>query len=198
MSQPPPSYPVPSGYPPGYPGKPQKYRPSWWWFVVGGALIVLAGVTFVGFFVWALSGFLRSDALVPADGRAHTVSVGTDGDRMLWLDDDSQTCQIEDLESGQPIQLRTVTGSYERSDSSGDFDGLYRFDPGSGRLSVTCAAAMPGQSDSVLIGPMPRIGNFVVLLLLAILLPGLLGLAGLVVLLVTGILFTTRPARPRT
>jgi hypothetical protein len=197
MSQPPPSYPVPSGYPPGYPQRPVKYRPSWVWFVVGGGLIVVALVLAVVLFAWALSGFIRTDATVRADGEAHSVSVGTDRDRMLWMDPRSQTCDITDTESGDPVDLRGVTGSYHRSDSHGDFEGLYRFSPGSGHLSVTCQTIGAGGTDSVLIGPMPQIGNFVAGILLGILVPGLLGLAGAIVLLVTTILFATRQARPK-
>lgn len=197
MSQPPPSYPVPSGYPPGQPARPVKYRPSWWWFVVGGGLIVLGVVVAVGLFIWALSGFLRSDATVAADGQAHTVTVGTGGERMLWLDDDHQTCTITDVRSGETIPLERVSGSFERSDSHGDLEGLYKFSPGSGKLSVTCEQAGVGRVGTVLIGPMPEIGSFVVGILLAIFVPGLLGLAGLIILVVTGILFATRQARPK-
>ncbi|MBZ5737041.1 hypothetical protein [Nocardioides mangrovi] len=197
MSQPPPSYPVPSGYPPGYPARPVKYRPSWVWFVVGGGLIVVAIVVAIGLFVWALAGFLDSDATVRADGRPHTVTVGTDGDRMLWLDDARQTCSITDLETGQPIDYRPVSGSFERNDSHGDLEGLYRFDPGSGHLRVQCDPAGIAQTESVLIGPMPKIGSFVLAIALGILIPGLLGLTGIVILLVTGILFATRQSRPK-
>ena len=197
MSQPPPSYPVPSGYPPGFPPRPIKYRPSWAWFVVGGGLIVAAIVVAVALFAWALSGFLDTDATVRADGRAHAVDVGTDGDRMLWLDDATQTCTITDAESGDEITQRPVSGSFDRSDSNGDLQGLAKFDPGSGHLSVTCDSAGLGRTESVLIGPMPEVGSFVVGILLGILVPGALGLAGAVVLLVTGILFATRQPRPK-
>jgi hypothetical protein len=197
MSQPPPSYPVPSGYPPGYPQRPVKYRPSWVWFLVGGGLIVAALVVAVALFAWALSGFLDTDASVRADGQAHTVTVGTDGDRMLWLDDAGQTCTITDTESGAAIEQRPVSGSFNRNDSNGDLQGLYTFDPGSGHLSVTCDAAGFARTGSVVIGPKPAIGNFVLGILLGILVPGALGLAGAVILLVTGILFATRPSRPK-
>ncbi len=78
---------------------------------------------------------------------------------------------------------------------------MQRFDPGSGRLEVTCSPFNGPRGvaggDTVLIGPMPRIGSYVVGILVAILVPGLLGLAGFVVLLVTGILWSTRQPRPR-
>jgi hypothetical protein len=192
MSQPPPSYPGPPGYPPGQPPLPAKKRPSGWWFVVGGALIVAAIAAGVGLFVWTLSGFLATDARIPADGRAHQVTVGTGEDRMLWLENGlPQECGIVDLETGDPITLDPVAGSYERSDSHGSFRGVARLDPGSGDLEVTCRPA-----GTAVIGPAPKIGSFVGGLLATIFVPLLLGLSGLAVLIVTGILFASRPARP--
>jgi hypothetical protein len=194
MSQPPPSYPVPSGYPPGQPPLPPKKRPSGWWFVVGVALIVAAIAAGIGLFIWTLSGFLDTDATISADGQPHHVTVGTSEDRMLWLEDGfGQECAIVDQRSGAQIRLHPVSADYTRSDSSGDWSGFARFDPGSGDLEVTCTAS----DGAVLIGPAPQIGSFVGGILATIFAPLLLGLAGLVVLIVTGILFTTRPARAR-
>jgi hypothetical protein len=194
MSQPPPSYPVPSGYPPGQPPLPPKKRPSGWWFVVGGALVVAAIVAAVGLFIWTLSGFLDTDARVAADGQPHQVTVGTGEDRMLWMEDGfGQSCQVIDLDTGDTIRLRSVGGSYNRSDTGGDWHGVARFDPGSGHLEVTCSS-----SGTALIGPAPKIGTFVGGILATIFVPLFLGLFGIAILIVTGILFSTRPARPRT
>lgn len=193
MSQPPPSYPVPSGYPPGQPPLPKRPRPSGWWFVVGSVLVVGAVAVAVGLFVWTLSGFLDTDARVAADGRPHRVTVDTDGDRMLWFEDGSaQACQITDRDTGEQLDLRHVDATYTRSDSDGDWRGFARFDPGSGDLEVTCTPR-----GSVLIGAAPRIGSFVAGLLATILVPMVLGMSGLAILIVTGILFATRPARPK-
>jgi hypothetical protein len=194
MSQPPPSHPVPSGYPPGQPPLPPKKRPSGWWFVVGGALIVAAVVAAVGLFIWTLSGFLDTDASIDADGDSHRVSTGTDGERMLWLEDSfGQECTIVDLRSGEEVPLHRVSAEYNRSDPSGDWSGFARFDPGSGDLEVTCTAS----DGVVLIGPAPRIGSFVVGILATIFVPLFLGLLGLAILIVTGILFVSRPVRPK-
>lgn len=196
MSHPPPYGPVPSGYPPGYPQRPVKYRPSGWWFAVGGGLIVVAVVVAVIAFVWALSAFLHTDAVVRADGETHRVEVSTDGDRMLWMDHD-QSCEIVDAATGETIALRPVSGSFERLESGEDLEGMYKFDPGSGDLTVTCTTTALGQSGNVLIGPMPHIASFVIGILVAIFVPAGLGLAGLVILIVTGVLFTTRQPRPK-
>lgn len=213
MSQPPPSYPVPPGYPPGRPPLPQKYRPSWAWFLVGGGLILVAVGIGVALFIWALWPFFSTDARVPADGRPHVVTVDTDGDRMLWRDDDvfDPGCRVVDTATGEEIALRPVTSQLSRDTGDGEFVAAYRFSPGSGELEVTCAAgAEPddladptdpdwemGWGEEVVIGPAPNVGGMVVALAAGVIVPGVLGLAGLVMIIVTGILWATRPARPR-
>jgi hypothetical protein len=200
MSQPPPSYPVPSGYPPGHPPLPPKYRPSGWWFVVGGGLIVLALASAVGLFIWTLSAFFQTDATVAADGQPHEVTVETDGQRMLWRDDDvfDPGCSIVDLGSGEQVELRPVTSQFTKDFGEGEWTAAYRFDPGSGRIAVTCAAPLsPDDGGEVQIGPAPSIGGFVGGLIATIAAPSLLGLFGLATLIVTGILWSTRPTRPR-
>ena len=149
--------------------------------------------------IWLVVAFLGSDATVRADGQAHQVSVGTDGDRMLWLDDDT-TCSVVDRATGDPITLRPVRGYFERPDSNSDLVGLYKFDPGSGDLEVTCVQAAHSRDDDddlVLIGPVLKFETIGLAVLLVIVIPGILGLAGLIVLIVTGILFATRDPRPK-
>ena len=185
------------GYPPAYPQRPQKYRPSGWWFALGAGLIVVAIGTGVGMFIWLLAGFLDFDATIDADGQPHNVSVGTDGDRMLWTDSTAQTCRLIDLDSGEPIELHKVSGDFSRSDDNGDFEGFLKFSPGSGHLEITCVQTDGSSPGPVLIGPMPRIGSVVVGLLIAILVPSVLGLAGLVIIVVNGVLWSTRQPRPK-
>lgn len=190
-----PPYGVPSGYPPGHQPQPRKPRPSAGWFVLGIALILVAVVAAVGLFVWTISGFFDTDARVPADGQPHQVSVGTDGDRMLWVDDTMThpACRIVDRATGRVIAQRPVGGDFRRDRGAGDWVGASRFSPGSGHLTVRCV----GRGGSVEIGSAPRIRSFVVGIVATIVVPLVLGLAGLVVLLVTGILWSSRPARPR-
>ena len=191
MSQAPPPYGGYPPYPPPVPPQRRKPRPSGWWFVVGTALVVAAIIAAIGLFWWTLSAFLDSDATISADGRPHEVSVGTDRDRMIWLESGRpEDCRVVDARTGDPIPLDPVGAAYTRSDSGGDWHGVARFDPGSGDLVVTCDGG-----GSALISPAPRIGSFVVGILATILVPLLLGLAGLVTLIVTGILWATRPSR---
>ena len=189
--------PPPYGYPPPYPQKPQKYRPSGWWFALGTGLIVVAIGTAIGVFVWLVAAFLDFDAYVDADGQPHNVTVSTDGERMLWMDSSAQSCRIIDRDTGDAIPLHRVSGDFSRSDSRGDFEGLLKFDPGSGHIEITCVQTDGSSPGTILISAMPRIGSIVVGVLVAILVPGLLGLAGLVILLVTGILWSTRQPRPK-
>ncbi len=177
------------------PFPPPKPRPRAWWFVVGAVLIVVGAGVGVALFVWALVGFLDTDARVPADGRSHEVVVGTDGERMLWLQQGyAQECQVQDTATGSEVHMRPVSGNFTRSENAYTWIGAYRFDPGSGQLAVTCGSAgsLPSQ---VLIGPAPRIGSFVVGLVAGIVLPLVLGGAGFLIIVVTTILWVTRPAR---
>ena len=147
---PPPGPPGPLyGYPPPYPQKPQKYRPSGWWFALGTGLIVIAIGTAIGVFVWLVAAFLDFDAYVDADGQPHNVTVSTDSERMLWMDSTAQSCRIIDRETGDTIPLHRVSGDFSRSDSRGDFEGLLKFDPGSGHIEITCVQTDGSSPGSV-------------------------------------------------
>ena len=189
MSQPPTPSPLPV-----------RYRPSGWWFVVGGALVLVAVLAGIALFVWTLSPLLRTDATVPTDGRTHWVSVDDDGTRMLWRDEDvfDPGCRIVDAADGEQIDLRPVTSQISKDVGDGEWTAAYRFEPGSGELEVTCAARVAvDEGGSVQIGPAPTVGGVVGGMIATIAVPSLLGLAGLAVLVVTGILSATRPERPR-
>ncbi|GAB3782832.1 hypothetical protein GCM10027601_14060 [Nocardioides ungokensis] len=166
--------------------------------MVGGGL-VLAGLAIgVGLFVWTLRGFLDTEATVPADGRPHAVSVGTDGDRMLWGHDgvpNRADCLVRDRATGRNVVPSPVGGSFSRSDSSGTWVGLLRFDAGSGRLEVTCTRSA---GEEFQIGAAPDFAAFVGGILATVLVPLVLGGIGLVVLIVTGVLFATGgPRKPQ-
>ena len=205
MSHPPPSSPVPSGYPPAQPPLPRKYRPRWAWFLVGAGLIVVGALLGIGLFVWALWPFFSTAARIEADGQTHQVSVDTDGERMLWRERGvfDPACLIVDTATGEEVDLDPVTSQMTRDTGDGEFVAAYRFDPGSGRLEVTCGAEA-GDADStvswgqeVAIGPAPQVGSLVGGILAGIAVPAFLGLLGLATLVVTGILWASRPPRPK-
>jgi hypothetical protein len=153
---------------------------------------VAALVIGVLLFVFTLKAVLETDANVSADGRPHSVTVGTDGDRMLWLEEGyGQQCAIVDEETGQPVDTSPTGGDFNRSDGSGEWHGALKFDPGSGHLEVTCT----NSEGAVLIGPAPQVAGFVGGILAAILVPLLLGGFGVVALIVTTVLFATGAPR---
>jgi hypothetical protein len=163
--------------------------------VVGGGL-VLAGIAIgVGLFVWTVAGFMKTDATVPADGRPHAVLLEPGEDKMLWVHEyDAARCSIVDRATGTEVDRSPVTGSFTRSTGRDEWVGDLRFDSGSGQLEVSCdRSGGPAQ-----IGPAPRIGAFVGGIFAMILIPLTLGGIGLVVLIVTGVLFATgSPRKPQ-
>lgn len=193
---PPPPYAAPAPLPSAPVPPPARPRPSGWWFVVGGGLI-LAGVAIgVGIFVWTIKGFLDVDTTVPADGRAHLVLLEPGEQKMLWVHEyDAARCSIVDRATGTGVGYSPVTGTFTRSTGGAEWVGDRRFDSGSGQLEVTCdRSGGPAQ-----IGAVPRIGTFVGGVFATILAPLLLGAIGLVVLIVTGVKYAAgAPRRPRT
>lgn len=175
------------------PARPPKARPSAVWFAVGGLLLVAAVVVGVVLFVRIFDqGFLTVEATVPADGAAHDVTVGTDGDRFLWEPEaGSADCTVVDRGTGGPVSLQPVAGDFTREYDDGAWRAGATFDPGSGRLSVSCSA----DEGPAQIGPALDVGGFVSSVIVAIAVPLLLGGLGLAVLIGTGLLWVARPAR---
>ena len=179
--------PPPTQHPPL--GRP---RPSGWWFVVGGGLMLVGLAIGVTAFVLLFRGIMTTDASLPVDGARHQVSVPTDGDRMIWADTTAPRpeCTVADRASGEEIDLEATDGDFERNDQT----AIHSFAPGSGDLDITCEGA---RGSAVDIGPAPDITIFVGGILVAVLVPLLLGGAGFVIVVVTGVLFSTRPSRPK-
>lgn len=176
----------------GYPGRPTpaRYRPKPRWWVVGGALLVLAPLVFVASLFTVLAPLFREDAVLPADGQAHQVSVVAGEERALFTPQGSSaTCAVTDG-SGADLALRRVAGEF----TVNEWRAVARFDTGDGDLTVTCDGG--GTTGEVRIGQLPAGSTFVVGLLVGILVPIALGGAGLVVLIVTAVLYASRPARP--
>jgi hypothetical protein len=163
------------------------------WFAVGGLLVLAGVVAGIVLFIRVFdSGFFDIEASIPADGQAHLVTVGTDGDRYLWEPQyGSADCTVRDADTGGTITLEPVDGTFTREINADAWQALFRFDPGSGRLSVTCSSdAGPAE-----IGPALDVGGFVGGIVLAIVVPLLLGGLGLAVLVAVAILWVTRSRR---
>lgn len=180
------------------PPVPAKVRPSGWWFALGGGLLVAAVASGIGLFVWTLSSFLGVDASVSADGDPHQVTIDHDGDLMLWVAETvvPPECRVVDTATGTELQQRDPTGEFRREvPGEGDWIG-FAVVPGAVEVEVTCSR-LGTPSEQVEIGPAPSLGSFGLGLLLTIAVPLVLGGLGLVVLLVTGILWSTRATTRR-
>lgn len=180
---------------------PAKVRPSWWWFVLGGGLLVAAVASGIGLFIWTLTSFLSTDGSVPVDGQAHVVEIDHEDDLMLWADElgTAPSCQVRDAAGGTELALRSPSGTFTRSGGSGSWRAFAVVDGGAERVEVTCAGDPTASmtSTAVEIGPAPSLGSFGLGLLLTIGVPLLLGGTGIVIVIVTGVLWSTRAATRR-
>ncbi len=188
MSSSPPPYggpPYGGALPPSSPG---RSRPSRWWFAVGAGLLLAAVLLAVLTVVRAVGAFVEVDATLQP-GQSATVEL--DGaQRLVWVDPARPAaCSIVDPGTGQEVATTTPGATYTKSLDGQDWEGVAVFTPASGSVVVTCRAGGPLQ-----IGPAPDVGGLRGVLI-GVGLPVLLGLAGLLVLVVAGILTATRPAR---
>lgn len=193
--------PPPPPPPPSYPGTvAPKPRPSAWWWALGPGLIVAAIVAFVVLLVVALGSVthtIRDATVVVADGRPHDVRLAHAGTGYLWRGsgEADPACTIADSSTGRPMALRPNLGSTSITDNGLRFVAVASFDVGSGRLAVTCTSPSQDPYPSVLIGPDPHLARSVVLILLAVFVPGLVGLIGIIVLIVTAVIWSRRAPR---
>ncbi len=180
--------------PSGPPAPPPGYRPRPRWFVVGALLIVLAAATFGGGLWLVLGPLLREDAVITAGEGPVEVDLPAGEERALFTrDGEPVSCTATDVD-GEPVELRRVSADF----TTGDWTADLRFDTGAGDVTFDCASPpAAGPASEVRIGRVPSMRAFVGGLLVAVLGPIVLGLAGLVVLVVTGILYVVRPPRPR-
>jgi hypothetical protein len=175
-----------------YPGTPvpaapgTKPRPSAAWFGVGVALVIVAAV-FAGVGIGrVVHTVTHRDAEFGGPG-LHRVTLTPDATRAVFVQS-----------GGRHVRCVAVDGSgrrvrFDRPSGSATYDGwrwVATFDTGDGSLVFHCAGRGAG---SVRIQGLPSIGMVFSTLLLGILLPLVLGGAGLLVLLITTILWIVRP-----
>lgn len=166
---------------------PRKYRPRARMWVIGGAMILLAVIVFVGGLFAVLRPLTQEDGIVAAGGPAISLDVPAGAERALFTRFGVPAdCTVTDS-GGRARPLEPVTGDYTYN----EWVAINTFDTGNGDVSVSCT-----DSPDVRVAQVPAAGRFVVGLVLAIGGPILLGFGGLVVLVVTGILTATRPRRP--
>lgn len=161
---------------------------------MAASLLIVAGLaTGVLMIVQSVGGFFSIDATIHADGQTRQVTVETDRDRMIWIDQfDQPSCTIKDAATGEEVAYEGLGNTaYTKWDDGREWQGDGTFDPGSGDLAVTCTP----DGGPIQIGPEPEFGALVGGLAAGILIPLLLGVAGFVGLIVVAVLYVT--GRPR-
>lgn len=173
----------------------RRTRPSAWWFAAGAALLAV-GLTLAGSaIVLSIAAFARVEARVPADGVTRTVTVEQDTVYLVWeRPTETARCQLVDAATSTEVPQQGLGfTSYDRELGTGAWEGALTFIAPSGRVEVTCA---PGGS-AIEIGEKPRIHTLVGGILVGLVVPILLAVAGVILLIVVGVLFATGAKRPR-
>ncbi|WP_139981964.1 hypothetical protein [Nocardioides litoris] len=181
---------------PPYAAPPQppagKPRPRARWFGVGVLLLVLAAASLAGGLFLALAPLAQEDAVVTVGQGPVMVEVPPGEERALFTEDGRQvSCTATDAD-GATVELRPVSSTT----TVNEWTARERFDTGAGDVVLDCTASGNGTDARVRIGEVPSGDRIAAGLVLAIGGSTVLGLAGLVVLVVTGVLWLTRPARP--
>jgi hypothetical protein len=183
-------YAGPSPYP-ALPPIPVKKRPGWWWFVVGGVLMLAAAVVFGIALARFLQTIAHTDARFPAAG-VHRVELPAHVRRGVYgiEVEPRPRCSATDG-SGAPIRFQAPDDRFTYD----QWVALVTFDTGDGHLTFTCSDR--GGVTDLRVAQVPSGDDFARLGLVGVGVPLLLGGAGFLVVLVTGILwFTRRTQRP--
>lgn len=175
------------GYPTPPASPPRRKRPRTIWFFVGGALLVLAPVVFVGALFTVLRPLTQQDAVFSASGSPVQLELPAGQERALFTDSGvSAGCSAVDG-TGSPVELRPVTGDFTYN----QWTAVSRFDTGDGEVTFTCADA----GAQLRIAQLPSTGGFVAGVVIGVVAPLVLGGTGLLVLLITTILYVTGAPR---
>jgi len=181
-------YPYPSAVPPA---PPARKRPSAWWFGVGSILLVIAAGALGVAGGIVVHFFVSADTSFPMQG-VHRVHLPAHTERMVFSDGETEQamCTAQEVH-GRQIVFRPFGNE---SPPERDVSDFARFDTGTGDLVFRCAGS---PTDTLWITAVPDVSSIVWLALLGVVVPFLVGGIGVVVLLVTTVLwFTRRPAAP--
>lgn len=109
--------------------------------ITGLLCLVVAFVGVVATFVFLFVGVFATDGDVPVDGEAHTVSLDSDSERMIFVEDGGDaTCEVRD-DQGEPLRLNRVGADVTRSINGDDRVGVATFDPPGDSVEVTCTGS---------------------------------------------------------
>ena len=183
----------PYGAPPPYAAPPKKPRPRALWFVVGGVLLVLAPLVFVGALFTVLRPLTQEDAVFRADRTGRSRSISPPNEERALFNDPLRTRRLHGHRWVAPatIEFRGISGDFTYQ----SWTALARFDTGDGDVTFDCSG--DGDQSEVRIAQLPSTGTFIAGLLVGLIVPLVLGLIGIVILIVTGVLWATRPPRPK-
>lgn len=162
---------------------------------MGGGLILVAVVTFIALLVLVLSRSTSTDdvATLSPTGGPTSLKVEAGEKRMLFNVEGQRTpeCTMTDADD-EPVELDPVGSNTTVGTGGRQWTGVATFTARTDRVELTCENVLPGQQ--VRIGP-PLGAGFVGGMLAAVLLPLLLGGAGVGILVVTTILWISRAPR---
>ncbi len=186
------------GSPPPTPPPPastQRPRPRVAWFFVGGALLLLGVAAFVVLLVLTISRASHTDgvATLPGSGEPVRMQVTAGEKRMLFAPEGqpAPSCTVADA-GGTDVAVDGVSANVTVGTGGRTWKGFGTFTSPTASIEISCADAPMGQQ--VRVGE-PLGAGFVGGILATILVPLVVGGAGLLVLLVTTILWLTRPPR---
>ncbi len=195
MSQtpPPPPYgaqPPYGGPSPQYAAPPRRKRPRKIWFFIGGALIVLAPIIFVGALFTVLRPLTQEDAVFTAGDSPVQVDLPAGEERAVFSTDGAAIACTATDGSGEDLPLRGVTGEFTLN----EWTAVARFDTGDGAVTFECDDLDTGVE--IRIAQLPSTGVFVAGIVIGVVAPLVLGLVGFLMLIITAILYAS--GAPRT
>ena len=169
--------------------KPRRKRPRTVWFFIGGALLVLAPVVFVGALFTVLRPLSEEDAVFAAGDSPVQLDLTAGEERALFTRTGVPAdCSAVDG-SGKDVEFRPVTGEF----TFNEWTAVSRFDTGDGDVTFTCAGLDAGAE--VRIAQLPSTGGFVTGIVIGVVAPLALGGMGMLVLVVTAVLYATGAPR---
>lgn len=169
---------------------PRRRRPRKIWFVIGGALIVLAPIVFVGALFTVLRPLTQEDAVFAASDTPVQVDLPAGEERALFSSSGSGAdCTATDG-AGEQLGLRPVTGDFTYN----EWTAMARFDTGDGDVTFECSDSR-GVGERVRVAQLPSTGGFVAGIVVGVVAPLLLGGIGLLMLIVTAVLYATGAPR---
>ena len=163
----------PYGAPPPYgPPPPRRQRPRAMWFVIGGVLLVLAPVIFLGALFTVLRPLTQEDAVFPADGQEHQVSVDAGEERALFSEDGPA---VQCVATDRQRDRRPVPGSPATSPSTSGRPSPASTPGTATSPSPATACRDPSESGSP---SSRRPATFIAGILVGVIVPLILGLIG--------------------